>query len=192
MRQKNIPSVNLGHQASFKSSLTPRPAVKSITGEWILKNYARAKPIHRDFIFNLTMISFLLLLLRRKYWNQHHSMVTMSPSISPLIANRNWSTFFIHSATFGLRSSAHRPSRIKSYNNISLLPVDRHLFTKSLVGCSGIITGGGFETPAEALHLGKKLMTIPITNHYEQQCNAVALEQLGVTKLKKIDRDFCW
>ena len=40
--KKNIPSVNFGHQASFQSMLTPRPASKSIAGEWILKNYAKA------------------------------------------------------------------------------------------------------------------------------------------------------
>jgi uncharacterized protein (TIGR00661 family) len=78
----------------------------------------------------------------------------------------------------------------KQYENISFFPVDKHLFTKSLIGCSGLITGGGFETPAEALHLGKKIMTIPIVKHYEQQCNAVALAELGVMTLKKIDEDF--
>src|SRR5512139_2405793 len=39
---KKILSVNFGHQASFHSEHTPRPKEKSKTGEWILKNYARA------------------------------------------------------------------------------------------------------------------------------------------------------
>ena len=33
-------------------------------------------------------------------------------------------------------------------------------------------------------------MIIPINGHYEQQCNAAALEQLGVKKLRKIDHEF--
>jgi len=78
----------------------------------------------------------------------------------------------------------------KTYDNISFLPVNKKLFNQSLVHCSGIITGGGFETPAEALHLGKKIMTIPIRSQYEQQCNAAALEKLGVLKLKSIDSEF--
>ena len=59
-----------------------------------------------------------------------------------------------------------------------------------MINCSGIITGGGFETPAEALKLEKKLMVIPISGQYEQQCNAAALEQMGIKKLDKLDDDF--
>ncbi len=39
---KKIPSVNFGHQASFQSEKTPRPAKKNGLGEWILKNFGRA------------------------------------------------------------------------------------------------------------------------------------------------------
>ncbi len=74
--------------------------------------------------------------------------------------------------------------------NINFLPVDKTLFNKSLIHCTGIITGGGFETPAEALHLGKKLMCIPMRGQYEQQCNAAALKEMGVYCLKKIGSDF--
>jgi len=56
--KKKIPSVNYGHQASFFSSLTPRPDKKNSTGEWILKNYAKASRYvglhfhpYDDFIF---------------------------------------------------------------------------------------------------------------------------------------------
>ncbi len=40
--KKKIPSINFGHQASFQSSHTPRPVKKSVAGEWVLKNYAKA------------------------------------------------------------------------------------------------------------------------------------------------------
>ena len=33
-------------------------------------------------------------------------------------------------------------------------------------------------------------MVIPIKGQYEQQCNAAALEQIGVKKLDKLDNDF--
>ena len=78
----------------------------------------------------------------------------------------------------------------KRHGNISFMPVNKKLFNQSLIHCSGIITGGGFETPAEAFHLGKKIITIPIRSQYEQQCNAAALEKLGILKLKTIDADF--
>src|SRR6201999_4117170 len=39
---KKVPSVQFGHQASFISPKSPRPAHKEWMGEWILRNYARA------------------------------------------------------------------------------------------------------------------------------------------------------
>ena len=74
--------------------------------------------------------------------------------------------------------------------NISYYPINQELFDESLIHCEGIITGGGFETPAEALYLQKKVLAIPIANHYEQACNAEALKQLGVPVLKKVDANF--
>ena len=70
------------------------------------------------------------------------------------------------------------------------MPVDKTLFNKSLVHCTGIITGAGFETPAEALHLEKKLMCIPIRGQYEQQCNAASLKEIGVYVLNNLKHDF--
>ena len=49
------------------------------------------------------------------------------------------------------------------------------------------MTGGGFETPAEALYLCKKLLTIPIDGQYEQQCNAAALKNSGVTRISRLN-----
>ena len=59
-----------------------------------------------------------------------------------------------------------------------------------MIRCFGIITAGGFETPAEAMYLNKKVMSIPIVNHFEQECNSEAMKKLGVTVLKKIDSKF--
>lgn len=64
--------------------------------------------------------------------------------------------------------------------NIHWFPVERNSFNESMINCHGLITGGGFETPAEALMLGKKMISIPIKGQYEQQCNAAALSLKGV------------
>jgi uncharacterized protein (TIGR00661 family) len=52
------------------------------------------------------------------------------------------------------------------------------------------LCGAGFESPAEALYLQKKLMVIPMKGQYEQQCNAAALNQLGVPVLKTLKIDY--
>jgi uncharacterized protein (TIGR00661 family) len=74
--------------------------------------------------------------------------------------------------------------------NITYYPINQKLFNESLISCDGIITGGGFETPAEALYLGKKILSIPIQNHYEQECNAEALKQMGIPVIYEVGTNF--
>lgn len=187
--RKKIRSVNFGHQASFQSSLTPRPFVKSSTGEWILKNYAKATRYvglhfrsYDNFIFTPVIKKDIL---DAKPTDGNYITVYLPSYCEPQLIN-----IFQPFSDIQFEIFCSQTQQSKKYDNISLLPVNKNLFTESLIGCSGIITGGGFETPAEALHLGKKIMTIPIRRQYEQQCNATALELLGVLKLKKIDHDF--
>ncbi|WP_216073950.1 glycosyltransferase family protein, partial [Acinetobacter baumannii] len=59
-----------------------------------------------------------------------------------------------------------------------------------MIASEGVITGAGFETPAEALYLGKKLLCLPIRGQYEQLCNAAALKNFGVTIVDKMDNEF--
>jgi uncharacterized protein (TIGR00661 family) len=54
----------------------------------------------------------------------------------------------------------------------------------------GVITGAGFETPAEALYLGKQLMVLPMHGQYEQACNAAALREFDVSIVDNIDDYF--
>jgi predicted glycosyltransferase len=54
----------------------------------------------------------------------------------------------------------------------------------------GIVSATGFETTSEAMFLGKKLLTIPIKNQYEQLCNAEALTRLGGKVVYHIDQHF--
>ena len=54
------------------------------------------------------------------------------------------------------------------------------MFLNELAKCEGLLCSAGFEAPAEALYLGKKLFVIPIKGQYEQDCNAAALKRLGI------------
>ena len=76
--------------------------------------------------------------------------------------------------------------KIYSKNNVHITPINNTAFIKSLVTATGVLCGAGFETPAEALFLKKKLMVIPMKGQYEQQCNAAALKEMGVPVLKKL------
>ncbi len=74
--------------------------------------------------------------------------------------------------------------------NITFIPVSNKAFNESMINCSGIITGAGFETPAEALYLGKKLLCLPIKGQYEQLCNAEALKRFNVPVVSSVDDKF--
>ncbi|OIQ64459.1 hypothetical protein GALL_539900 [mine drainage metagenome] len=75
---------------------------------------------------------------------------------------------------------------------MQVFPVNNEAFNNSLAACEGLLTGGGFEGPAEALFLQKKVMMIPMKGQYEQQCNALAASKLGVPVIYDIDDQFVY
>ncbi|MDP4129751.1 MAG: glycosyltransferase family protein [Bacteroidota bacterium] len=46
-----------------------------------------------------------------------------------------------------------------------------------MINSRSVIAGAGFETPAEAMYLGKTLMVVPAKGHYKQKCKAAALQK---------------
>jgi uncharacterized protein (TIGR00661 family) len=70
--------------------------------------------------------------------------------------------------------------------NVRVKPLENGAFLASMASCRGVLCNAGFDRPAEALHLGKKLLVIPAAGQYDQQCNAAALATLNVPSLKKI------
>lgn len=187
--KKKVASVNFGHQASFQSAATPRPAAKSSTGEWILKNYAKADRYvglhfkkYADFIFTPVIKNEI-----REATPTDKGYVTV---YLPSYCEPQLLQLFSPFTDIKFEIFCGQINEVKKIKNITLLPVNKQLFNESFINCTGIITGGGFETPAEALHLGKKIITIPIRSQYEQQCNAAALEEMGILKLHIIGTDF--
>lgn len=187
--KKNVPSVNYGHQASFYSHRTPRPEKKNPTGEWVLKNYAKASRYvglhfesYDDFIFTPVIKQEIL---QAEPTDKNYITVYLPSYCEPELKK-----IFHAFPAFRFEIFSRQTTQAVQDRNITFIPVDSSLFNQSLIHCTGIITGGGFETPAEALHLGKKIISIPIRAQYEQQCNAAALQQMGVLCLKSIDESF--
>ncbi len=183
---KNVPSVQLGHQASFMSDKTPRPKRKNWIGETILKQYAPADTyvgFHFDrydsFIFPPVIKQTII---DAKPTDNGH-LTVYTPAYRNECHEKIWRDFGsvqIHWFLNGIE----RPYQD---GNIHFFPISQKYFTESMIHCHGLVTGGGFETPAEALYMGKKLLTIPINGQYEQQCNAQALVNKGITRLSKLD-----
>ncbi len=186
---QNVHSVQFGHQASFKSKLTPRPEKKSIMGELILKHYASSpKNIGLHF---------------EKYDSFIHPPIIKDEIIQAEPENLKHITVYLPSFQKDCLQNAFNKLEYIEFHwflsdvnfkytegNISYFPVNQEQFNQSLITSEGIITGGGFETPAEALFLGKKILSIPIRNHYEQECNAEALKRMGIPVVYEVGGDF--
>ncbi len=186
---QKVHSVQFGHQASFLSEYTPRPESRSTVGEFIFKNYAPAPqnlglhfqsydsfihpPIIKDEIVQSTPT------------NLGHITVYL-PSFDKDCLERAFQSLpHVHFHWF-----LDTVKEKYTVQNITYFPVNQKDFNQSLIHCEGIITGGGFETPSEALFLEKKLLSIPIKSHYEQECNAAALKAMGVPVEYEVQDDF--
>ncbi|HZE86536.1 MAG TPA: glycosyltransferase family protein [Puia sp.] len=186
---KKIPSVNFGHQASFISPKTPRPEKKDRMGEWILRNYARATQYiglhfkqYDDFILPPVIKREILQAEPR---DKGHITVYL-----PSHSDANLGAHFAGLTDHRFQIFSKEVKQPLRQNNITFLPVGKGAFNKSLIESKAIITGAGFETPAEALFLGKKLMVIPIRGQYEQYCNGAALEKMGIPVVTALGPDF--
>jgi uncharacterized protein (TIGR00661 family) len=186
---QNVPSIQFGHQASFISNATPRPEKKSIMGELILKHYAPSpKNIGLHF---------------EKYDSFIYPPIIKDEITNAEPTNLQHITIYLPSFQKDCLEKAFKKVKDVAFHwflsdiefrytdgNITYYPINQKLFNQSLISCDGIITGGGFETPAEALYLGKKILSIPIQNHYEQECNAEALKKMGIPVIYEVGNDF--
>lgn len=180
-KQKGVPCHALSHHAAYLSDKTPRPLQKGMPGfisEWLYKHYAPC-PNYTGFHFK-PFDSFIRTPVIRDEIRAlqtrddgHITVYLQSYSDKRLIAlfqSFNDISFEVF--------SKHTKTSYRS-KNVFIQPIDNGNYVKSLEKCHGLITAGGFESPAEALFLGKKILSVPIVNQYEQFCNVEALKLVG-------------
>lgn len=186
---KKVPSVNFGHQASFQSAKTPRPDKPNKIGEWILQNYAKASQYiglhfesYDDFIFSPVIKEEIL---QAEPANKGHITVYL-----PSYCDNQLMQYLRPLTDHRFEVFSKEVKEIKTDGHVTFIPVGKKAFNQSLISCYGIVCGAGFETPAEALQLKKKMIAIPIKGQYEQLCNAAALKKIGVRTPDNLDDDF--
>ena len=188
-RLKGIPCIAFGHQASFQSENSPRPKMKSIAGEWVLKYYSPATVyvgLHFKQYDSFILNPVLKEAMRKAEPNDRGHVTVYLPQYNDELILKHLQR--IKDVSFHLFSKKANSITLK--NNIKIFPVDNHTFNESIINCHGAVTGAGFETPAEVLYLGKKLLCIPIKGQYEQKCNAAALRDFNVPVMEDIKPDF--
>lgn len=189
-KRNHVPIVSLSHQASFASRNTPRPTkrISDLPAEIILKRYAPCNEkigLHfepyDDFIRTPVIRKSVRELTRS---NKGHITVYL-----PAYEDSYLIELFAQIPEIKWELFSKRSKVEFSVLNTFIKPVSLSEFTVSLGSCAGLLTGGGFEAPAEALFLGKKLLMIPQAGQYEQQCNAAAAAKLGIKTFQTLEKN---
>jgi len=181
--------IGLSHQSAVINSNAPKPKTFDIIGNLVLRYYA---PFTKSYGFHFenydenifTPVIRNQIRLAKPIKNPHYTVYLPAYGDEILIRilseipQVNWQVFSKHSKEMYIEKNVH------------IRPIENEAFIKSIVNCTGILCGAGFESPAEALFLQKKLMVIPMKGQYEQQCNAAALNKLGIPVLKKLKIDY--
>ncbi|MEO5888754.1 MAG: glycosyltransferase family protein [Ferruginibacter sp.] len=182
---KNVPCISMSHQYAVLHNDSPKP-VKADPFAWMVLRYYAPCKTGVGFHFKSFAENIFTPVIRKEIRNAsitnlgHYTVYLPAYEDKKLIAflanfkNVRWQIFSKHTK--------------KSYviSNCHIKPVSAADFTKSFISCEGVLCGAGFETPAEALFMGKKLMIIPMKHQYEQHCNAAGAAELGVPVMKKL------
>jgi uncharacterized protein (TIGR00661 family) len=184
---RGVPCIGLSHQSAVIHPLSPKPRKTDLLASWILQYYA---PVQRAFGFHFEgyapgMFTPVIRPEIRAARVTHESHITV---YLPAYADDRLIEYFQYFKETEWHIFSKRCSIAYRVKNCWIQPVNSSRFTDSLVRSHGIICGAGFETPAEALFLGKKMIAIPMKGQYEQQCNAAALAQLGVPVIKSLKK----
>lgn len=186
---RDIPCIGLSHQIAALHPTSPKPEETDMLGKFIMKNYAPASTsygfhfkTYHDHIYT-PVIREAVRQLDPK--DQGHYTVYL-PSYDDAHLLKNLSKFpDVHWDVY----SKHNKSKF-TVKNVTINPIQSDTFVNSMANASGVLCGAGFETPAEALFLQKKLLVIPMKNQYEQHLNAAALEQMGVPVIGSLKKKF--
>ncbi|MEP6594522.1 MAG: glycosyltransferase family protein [Ginsengibacter sp.] len=181
--------IALSHQAAVINKRSPAPKNTDVIGRTILKNYAPAThkygfhfnpydnniftPVIRSQVREITPVNYGHYTVYLPAYDDERIIKILKEA-----GDVKWHIFSKHS------------KNAYTKKNFIVKPISNDAFIESMTTCAGMLCGAGFETPAEALFLKKKLMVIPMRNQYEQHCNAAALGQMNVDVLKSLKKKY--
>jgi uncharacterized protein (TIGR00661 family) len=183
------PCIGLSNQVATLHPLAPPPKKSDLMGKLVLRNYA---PTHYNYGFHFKSLdkNIFTPIIRKevralKPTNEGHYTVYL-PAYDDERIIKNLKKFK-HIKWRVFSKNSKEKYKVK---NITILPIDKDKFLKSMASAAGVLCNAGFGTTSEALFLKKKLLVIPMKTQYEQQCNAAMLKSMGVTVMKKLHEKF--
>lgn len=183
--QQGVPCYGLSHQAAVLNPNAPRPKKRDSVGSAFLQYYA---PVTKAYGFHFKAYDEGIFtpvirdgVRRLKPHAGDHYTVYL-----PAYGDDRIVEALLHFPETQWEVFSKKASGITEHQNTIVRPLHDNLFLQSMANARGVLCGAGFETPAEALFLGKKLMVVPMRGQYEQQCNAAALKKMGVPVIKNL------
>ncbi len=176
-----VPCIEMSHQAAVIHPNAPKTNAKNRIGEYILNHYCPTKEkigFHFDCYgenIHTPVIRSSVRTIDAK--NLGHYTVYL-PAYHDEVLLHFLKQFPVKWEVFSKFTKAKT-----THDNVHFYPIDNEGFTRSFANCEGVLCGAGFELPAEALYLQKKLLVIPMIGQYEQQCNAEAAKNMGATMI---------
>jgi uncharacterized protein (TIGR00661 family) len=182
---KNKFCIGLSHQAAVVAENAPKPQDVDMMGNFILNHYA---PVSVQYGFHFAQFDKKTFtpVIRKQVRDQvvtnagHYTVYLPAYDDRRLIKRLSeikhitWDVFSKHN------------KKVLKHKNVHIQPINNEKFIKSMASSAGVLCGAGFETPAEALFMNKKLLVIPMKSQYEQHLNAAALNAMGVPVMKSL------
>lgn len=182
---KGVRCIGLSHQNAVLHPDAPKPDKNSWFGKFILNHYAPSNPRYGFHFKQLDSMNFPPVIrsaIRMAEPKNDGHITVYLPAFSDRKIHDILSEFpYIRWEVFSKHTT--RPYQ---KGNIFYQPVSLEKFNQSFIHCDGILCTAGFETPAEAIYMGKKICVVPMKNQYEQICNAAFLKQMGIIVLTEL------
>jgi uncharacterized protein (TIGR00661 family) len=180
-----VPCIEMSHQAAVCHELAPKPAVIDRVGSYVLTHYSPAKKKY-GFHFEAFAQDIFTPVIRKEVRQLTPTDKEYFTVYLPFYADA-YLIRFLQQFDANWQVFSKTASITSQHKNVKIQPIENGAFLTSIQSCQGVLCGAGFELPSEALFLGKKLMVIPMHGQYEQQCNAAALQAIGVDALDALD-----
>ena len=188
-KRKGKPCISLSHQCAVLNPNAPAPESGDPMGKLVLQRYAPTTAAY-GFHFKAFAEHIYTPVIRKEIreltpTDEGHYTVYLPAYDDETIVkhlsqfkNAQWQVF-----------SKHNKEPFVA-GNVSVQKIDNRAFIESMAASTGVLCGAGFEGPAEAMYLNKKVLVIPMLTQYEQHCNAAGAKVMGATVIKTLHEKY--
>ena len=176
-RKLGIHCIGIGHQYSFLKKI-PKSFKMKLASLFFLRFYTPINSTISSHFYHFNQ-SILPPFIEKSLKNQN-AVIVMKNTFLVYLAWEEQDQMIstlntIKENEFIYYSSVDKEVQI---GNVTLKPYSNKYFKEDLIACNGLITNAGFQLPAEAIYLGKKILCKPLTGQPEQEHNAKTLKRL--------------